>query len=62
MKISEVIKELERIQKEYGEIEVALQNNPQNPGDTIMAYHSFFMVPEEYEECGVVCNVRTWPY
>jgi len=62
MKISDVIKELEFVREKYGEIEVALQNNPRKQEDHVVGYESFFIVPEEYEEVGFVCNIRNWPY
>lgn len=68
MKISELISELQNVQKEYGDIDVALQDKGENNKDgMITGFESFFVVPEEYEivetkEKEVVCNIRTWPY
>jgi len=62
MKISDVIHELEHIRNVYGEIEVVLQDSPNDPNEMIVGYEEFFIVPEEYPEFGTVCNIRTWPY
>jgi len=61
MKLSKLIAELENVKKEYGDVEVQLQNNP-DPGEPIVGYESFFIVPEDYEEERTICNLRTWPY
>lgn len=64
MKISELIKELQRVEKEYGDIEAQLQNNPK-PDEPVIGYESFFIIPEEYlieNEKVTICNIRTWPY
>lgn len=64
MQISDVIKELETLRQEHGEIEVELQDSPKN-GEPVTAFGSFFIVPEVYgegSEAETVCNIRTWPY
>ena len=61
MKISKVIQELEGIKKVYGEIEVQLQNHPE-PGEQVIGNENFWIVPEEYEDDEVLCNIREWPY
>lgn len=66
MKISQMIEELQSVQEEHGDIEVALQDCPP-PEELITGYELFFIVPEEYDDDGggkavVVCNIRWWPY
>jgi len=62
MKISSVIRELEAVIETYGDIEVQLQNTPEEADKPIVGYESFFIVPEEYEGGETVCNIRWWPY
>ena len=62
MKISKLITQLEEVQNEYGDIEVALQDAPNNPEVPITAYESFFVVVEDYPDDGPMCNMRWWPY
>lgn len=61
MKISEIIKELEHIKGHYGDIEAQLQDKPL-PGSPVMGHMNIWIVPEEYEDNEVICNIRTWPY
>lgn len=67
MEISKLIGELESLKEEHGEIEVQLMNTPKE-GDDIIAYESFFIVPElydpdeEHEEEYWLVNLRSWPY
>ena len=62
MQISKVIKELEVIRDEHGELRVFLQNSPK-PGEDMVSNESFFIVPEQYDEPNEVhVNIRTWPY
>jgi len=61
MKISKVVERLEHIKKEYGDIEVQIQNWPK-PEDLIVSYETFFIVPEDYPEYGWTVNIRAWPY
>jgi len=60
MKISELLQELDRVQRQHGDIEVQIQDSPR-PGEMITDYEVFFIVPEEYEDGGI-CNLRWWPY
>jgi len=62
MKISDVIRELEHTRNIYGDIDVVLQNDPDGPDKVIVGHEAFFIVPEEYPEFGMVCNMRIWPY
>lgn len=61
MKISEMIKELESIQKVKGDIPVQLQSSPKTTKENIVNYGHFFIVPEKYDE-GMICNIRSWAY
>lgn len=61
MKISKVIEELEHVRQVHGEIEVQLENTPER-GEPVLACSAFWIVPEEYEDDEVICNIREWPY
>ncbi len=58
MKIKEVLKELEHILAEYGDIEIQLQSKAKSDG-YVFDHVCFFMVVEEQ---GTVCNIRPWPW
>jgi hypothetical protein len=59
-RISEVIKTLQNIQEEHGDIPVQLQELL-GLERRITNFEDFFIVPEQYDE-GWICNLRTWPY
>ena len=61
MKISELINELKNVMDEFGDVETQIQNTPKS-GEPIIGFGSFFIVPEDYNEEGTICNLRTWPY
>ena len=63
MKISDVVKELESIKQEHGDIPVVLQDNGNGNG-LVVGYENFFIVAEEYQpiDGGWTVNIRTWPY
>jgi hypothetical protein len=65
MKITELIKELQAIQTEHGDIDCYLQDAPP-PNKTITGTSAFFLVPEKYNLSDgtdeTVVNIRTWPY
>lgn len=61
MKISKVIEELEHVKRVHGEIEVQLQNSPK-PSEQLIGNAYFWIVPEEYEDNEIICNIREWPY
>lgn len=68
MKITQVIAELEHIKEQHGDIDCCLEevqhDKPRDAPDHIIAYSSFFIVPEEYtpEDGGWTVNIRSWPY
>lgn len=64
MKVGRLIDELQHVKDVYGDVEVQLQDSPRSPGESVMSYESFFVVPEEYieEEPYYVCAIRSWPY
>jgi len=55
MKISILIKSLQAIEQEHGDIECECQVQDTTTDE------NFFVVPEEYED-GWRVNIRTWPY
>lgn len=61
MKIGVLIATLEKIRESHGEIDVQLQNDPDEKMDGIVNYPDFFIVEEGYDE-GFVVNLRPWPY
>lgn len=61
MKISALIQELIEVRKQHGEIEVCLQDKPDDPETLITNTDFFFIVPEQYDD-GWQLNIRTWPY
>lgn len=64
MKLTQLISELQSIQKEHGDIEAQLQSNPAHDGRGIVNDSTIYVVPEPYRENegGMTCNLRTWPY
>ena len=63
-KISDIIKALEDVKAEYGDIECQIQSNPAHDGKGIVGDGTLFIVPEQYrpEDGGMICNIRSWPY
>lgn len=62
MEIEKLINELKHIMESYGNINVQLQDDGSRNKDGIIAGHTIFIVPEEYEGGEMVCNLRWWPY
>ena len=62
MKVSEAIRELEYIKESHGDIDVQIQTDPKDTGGEIIIYESVHILPEEYENEGWFCNIRSWPY
>lgn len=60
MTITELIRDLQSIRAQYGEVKVQLQNTPKE-NEIIENDEEFFVVPELYED-GWYVNIRTWPY
>jgi len=62
MKLSELIKELEYVKTNHGDIDCELQVAPGDVAyETITGHPAFFIVPEQYDD-GWQCNLRAWPY
>ena len=61
MKLSDLIKELQDVMEQHGDIEAQLQDSDSDH-ESIIDSPSFFIVPEEYSNDEIRCNIRWWPY
>ena len=70
VKISELIKDLQRIHESHGEIEVQLQGNPDDESlidreddetCNFITSENFFIAEENYDNEWRI-SLRTWPY
>ena len=59
MKLTELIAALQETQRDYGDIDVQLQESKSD--HSIVTTPEFFLVPEQYED-GWWLNLRSWPY
>jgi hypothetical protein len=61
VKVADLIKELEGVREEHGNIKVQLQSNPADTFKGVVDSLEIFVVPERYDS-EWVCNIRAWPY